>query len=634
MENNFMKQFLLLFILAILPSTLAANQIVKYSYWFNDNYADKVVVDVTPTDTLELDLELMISDLVPGFHFISIVFEDESGKISAPEATYFFVPYSLPDYEESKVVAYEYWFNNDFANRQYIQTTEVDTLELNLELDVSHLTRGLNFINIRYRSSDSLWSVPETNYFIIPIQLDYTIDYNIVGYEFWFNDDFTNRQYIEVTETDTLALDFELEVGDLPQGMHLLTKRYKTSDSTWSVPETVYFIIPFEFEGNTDYDMVGYEYWFNADFANRQYIEVDATDTLEFSELIDIEGLPNGIHLFNYRVKTDDDNWSIPITDYFNNAFKYNLVDSSNYVRGIKYWFDGESDKYYIYYHDSLVYELNIEQDINVDNIIGNRTIFIHAIDSSGYQSLPITFDFRNSFTHTIDANIVTFEIAEIGNYQYLWNFGDGNTSTLPNPTHVYKKGGTFDVRLILTRGTPSVKDTLIEQVTITLVTNEIMLSQGWNMISTYVIPDEFGLEAIFSEIADNTVIVKNNAGQIYFPEFEINDIGEWDITQGYQVYMSQAEMLSILGVQVIPQNTTISLSAGWNMIAYLRDSPMDIELALASLTDDENLVIAKDNMGNVFFPAFEINMIGDMLPGQGYQIYIINSDELVYPEN
>lgn len=629
-----MKQFVLLFLLAILPSTLAANQIVKYHYWFNNNYADKEVVEVTPTDTLELDFELPISDLPPGFHFLHVMFEDESGKYSAPEASYFLIPHDIPDYENSKVVGYEYWFNENFANRQYIQTSEEDTLELDLEFDVSQLTHGLNFINIRYRSSDSLWSVPETNYFVIPIQLDFTVDYQIVGYEFWFNSDFANRQYTEVAETDTLELDFELEVGHLPQGMHLVSKRFKTSDSTWSVAETTYFIIPFEFEGNSDYDMVGYEYWFNSDFENRHYIEVSATDTIEFEELIDIDNLPNGIHLFNYRVRADDDNWSIPITDYFNSSFLTNLVGSSNYVKGIKYWFDGESDKNYIYYHDSLVYELNIEQDIDVDNIIGNRTIFIHAIDSSGYQSLPITFDFRNSFTFEIDKNIVTFDIPEISGYQYQWNFGDGNSSTLPNPTHVYKKGGTFDVRLILTRGTPSIKDTLIEQVTITLVTNEIMLSQGWNMISTYVIPDEFDIDSIFSEIGDNMVIMKNNAGQIYYPAFGINDIGDWDITQGYQVFMSQPETLSILGVQVIPESTTINLSAGWNMIAYLRNSPMDIELTLASLTDDDNLIIAKDNFGNVYFPAFEINMIGNMLPGQGYQIFIINSDTLVYPEN
>jgi PKD repeat protein len=33
----------------------------------------------------------------------------------------------------------------------------------------------------------------------------------------------------------------------------------------------------------------------------------------------------------------------------------------------------------------------------------------------------------------------------------YLWNFGDGNTSTAQNPTHQYPNGGTFDVTLTAT---------------------------------------------------------------------------------------------------------------------------------------------------------------------------------------
>jgi len=31
---------------------------------------------------------------------------------------------------------------------------------------------------------------------------------------------------------------------------------------------------------------------------------------------------------------------------------------------------------------------------------------------------------------------------------KYLWKFGDGNTSTVANPTHVYKEKGTYTVSL------------------------------------------------------------------------------------------------------------------------------------------------------------------------------------------
>jgi hypothetical protein len=41
-----------------------------------------------------------------------------------------------------------------------------------------------------------------------------------------------------------------------------------------------------------------------------------------------------------------------------------------------------------------------------------------------------------------------------------------------------------------------------------------------------------------------------------------------------------------------------------------------------------------KDNYGKSYLPAFNINTIGNLIPGQGYKIYIINEDELIYPEN
>ena len=115
---------------------------------------------------------------------------------------------------------------------------------------------------------------------------------------------------------------------------------------------------------------------------------------------------------------------------------------------------------------------------------------------------------------------------------------------------------------------------------------------------------------------------------------FEINDIGNWNLFEGYQVYMSQAEILEITGAKIAPESTPIPIKAGWNIISYIRDNQMLIETALASITDNSNLVIAKDNLGNVYFPEFGIDMIEFMKPGQAYQIYVLSNDNLQYPAN
>jgi photosystem II stability/assembly factor-like uncharacterized protein len=79
-------------------------------------------------------------------------------------------------------------------------------------------------------------------------------------------------------------------------------------------------------------------------------------------------------------------------------------------------------------------------------------------------------------------------------------------------------------------------------------------------------------------------------------------------------------------------QHFQISLSQGWNMIAYLQYSELNCETVFAGIAD--NIVIVKDNFGNVYIPSYGINTIGNLVPGQGYQIYVTNPDVLVYPGN
>ncbi len=54
----------------------------------------------------------------------------------------------------------------------------------------------------------------------------------------------------------------------------------------------------------------------------------------------------------------------------------------------------------------------------------------------------------------------------------FFWSFGDGGTSTLENPTHVYSAGGTYEVMLVLAdSATCNLADTLVKQVYISPIT-------------------------------------------------------------------------------------------------------------------------------------------------------------------
>ena len=75
-----------------------------------------------------------------------------------------------------------------------------------------------------------------------------------------------------------------------------------------------------------------------------------------------------------------------------------------------------------------------------------------------------------------------------------------------------------------------------------------------------------------------------------------------------------------------------IILQAGWNMIAYLRNSPMDAATAMTSIST--NVLLMKNNSGQTYIPSIGVNTLDKMLPGQGYKVKTSVADTLYYPGN
>lgn len=81
-------------------------------------------------------------------------------------------------------------------------------------------------------------------------------------------------------------------------------------------------------------------------------------------------------------------------------------------------------------------------------------TITNHFCDSTFAMDININHPIQAAFTADTLAcqlNPVTFTNASTGSapLSYLWSFGDGTTSTLQDPVHVYSNVGTYTIRLI-----------------------------------------------------------------------------------------------------------------------------------------------------------------------------------------
>jgi hypothetical protein len=162
--------------------------------------------------------------------------------------------------------------------------------------------------------------------------------------------------------------------------------------------------------------------------------------------------------------------------------------------------------------------------------------------------------------------------------------------------------------------------------------TLHLNLQQGWNMVSSYFTPLTPNLFTLFDGFTSDVRIMKNGGGQNFIPAYNINTIGDWNVTDGYQISMTNSHVLDIVGVKVTPESTPLNLVSGWNLVSYLRSSSMAVAQALADL--DGNLIICKNGLGEMYVPAWNVNSLGNMVPGDGYFMFTTNAQTFNYPAN
>lgn len=102
------------------------NRITCYEYWLDNNYSLKQQV-ATSANTIELNLD--VTSLHEGIHYLTFRTQDINGKWSSPLTHYFYR--TGVQNGENKIEAYEYWFNEADSTKTTLPITPaVNPLEL------------------------------------------------------------------------------------------------------------------------------------------------------------------------------------------------------------------------------------------------------------------------------------------------------------------------------------------------------------------------------------------------------------------------------------------------------------------------------------------------------------------------
>jgi hypothetical protein len=160
--------------------------------------------------------------------------------------------------------------------------------------------------------------------------------------------------------------------------------------------------------------------------------------------------------------------------------------------------------------------------------------------------------------------------------------------------------------------------------------TLSIPLNKGWNMISSYIVPEEMHLDTLLLPYFGLIESVRDGFGKIYIANAGVNTIGAWKIEEGYRVNADSDGIFEIEGEVVRPGITPIPIRPGWQIVPLFSRVPQHPREAFASLAGKMDIV--KDHAGRIYFPALSINTIGRLQPTQGYQLRARAAGELNYP--
>ena len=157
-------------------------------------------------------------------------------------------------------------------------------------------------------------------------------------------------------------------------------------------------------------------------------------------------------------------------------------------------------------------------------------------------------------------------------------------------------------------------------------------LTSGWSLISTHIVPFENYLDSIFDGITQEVLICKNEAGLVYWPIFSLDLIGPIQIGKAYMIKMNSYQSIDVIGDRVAPEDHPLVLPQGWSMLGYLRTDPALLDVVFTPVASQTILV--KDHFGMVYWPIYNFNLIGNMIPGRGYQVAMNTAQTLTYPSN
>lgn len=158
---------------------------------------------------------------------------------------------------------------------------------------------------------------------------------------------------------------------------------------------------------------------------------------------------------------------------------------------------------------------------------------------------------------------------------------------------------------------------------------SNFVFKEGWNSMSSFIIPENPAMEDLFASMVDELVIFRNLTG-VYWPEENFNTIGDFNNQSGYVMKLAEDKNIQIIGSGYASRELVFG-NAGWYYAPVLSECPVLIEDLFGEQI--ANVVIIQELIGvGVYWPDLEIYSLQELTPGKAYSIKVSDAFTVEFP--
>ena len=210
------------------------------------------------------------------------------------------------------------------------------------------------------------------------------------SYEYWLDNDYDGRATVAGSMNTPLTVDLD----GLPTGIHYFNFRAKNEAGEWG--GLYRYLIYVSEQTDVATEIAAYEYWLDNDYDSRATV----VGSMNAPLTVDLDGLPIGIHYFNFRAKNETGEWGGLYRYLFYISHSDQTKES---VAQLEYWIDEETDTVV-----RVVNGSDFSVSIDVSQLaVGQHTFNCRLHTVGGKTSDDYSYPFTLEQTYDID---VTFD--------------------------------------------------------------------------------------------------------------------------------------------------------------------------------------------------------------------------------